>query len=80
MYIITLSLGSSIYVQINKKSRKVILYEWDPYNAVIVSEIDGSVNFEDVENGITYKVEIEEQTGFKEKVIIESKDKKKSQQ
>ena len=35
------------------------------------------VNFEDLENGITYKVEIDEQTGFKEKVIIESKDKKK---
>ncbi len=70
--------GSSIYVSDKQKVKKGdLLYEWDPYNAVIVSEIDGSVNFEDVENGITYKVEIDEQTGFKEKVIIESKDKKK---
>ena len=70
--------GASLYVKNKKKVKKGdLLYEWDPYNAVIVSEINGSVDFEDVENGITYKVEIDEQTGFKEKVIIESKDKKR---
>ena len=40
-------------------------------------EIAGKVEFEDFEQGITYRIEIDEQTGFKEKVIIETKDKKK---
>ena len=42
-----------------------------------ISEIAGKVEFEDFEQGITYRIEIDEQTGFKEKVIIETKDKKK---
>ena len=54
-----------------------VICEWDPYNAVIISEINGKVSFEDFEQGITYRIEIDEQTGFKEKVIIETKDKKK---
>ncbi|MBJ05168.1 MAG: DNA-directed RNA polymerase subunit beta', partial [Flavobacteriales bacterium] len=54
-----------------------VICEWDPYNAVIISEIKGNVKFEDFEQGITYRIEIDEQTGFKEKVIIETKDKKK---
>ena len=53
-----------------------VICEWDPYNAVIVSEVNGQVNFEDFEQGVTYRIEIDEQTGFKEKVIIETKDKK----
>jgi len=54
-----------------------VICEWDPYNAVIISEVNGQVKFEDFEQGITYRIEIDEQTGFKEKVIIETKDKKK---
>ena len=54
-----------------------VICEWDPYNAVIISETSGKVHFEDFEQGVTYRIEIDEQTGFKEKVIIETKDKKK---
>ncbi len=50
---------------------------WDPYNAVIVSEASGAVKFGGMEDGITYREEADEQTGHREKVIIESKDKKK---
>ncbi len=50
---------------------------WDPYNAVILSETKGSIAFENIEEGITYRVEIDEQTGFQEKVISETRDKKK---
>ncbi len=50
---------------------------WDPYNGVIVSEFAGAVKYENLEQGITYQVEIDEQTGFQEKVISESRDKKK---
>ena len=70
--------GSKIFVKNKQKVKKGdLICKWDPYNAVIISEIDGIVKFEDLEEGITYKVEIDEQTGFKEKVIIESKDKQK---
>ena len=51
-----------------------MICEWDPFNAVIVSEVGGRVNFEAVEEGVTYRVESDEQSGLKEKIIIESKD------
>ena len=46
-------------------------------NAVILTEVDGTVAFENFELGVTYKEESDEQTGFTEKVISEIKDKKK---
>ncbi len=55
-----------------------LICEWDPYNAVIVSEAAGQVSFVSVEEGITYREEADEQTGFKEKVIIETRDKTKN--
>jgi DNA-directed RNA polymerase subunit beta' len=51
---------------------------WDPYNAVILSEIDGTVSYEFIEEGVTYKDESDEQTGHKEKVIVDSRDKTKN--
>jgi DNA-directed RNA polymerase subunit beta' len=55
-----------------------LLCEWDPFNAVIVSEAAGKVAFDSVIEGITYRDESDEQTGFREKVIIETKDKTKN--
>lgn len=52
--------------------------KWDPYNAVILSEFDGTVTFDAVEEGITYKEEYDEQTGHREKVITDTKDKTKN--
>nr|WKN37144.1 DNA-directed RNA polymerase subunit beta' [Tunicatimonas sp. TK19036] len=51
---------------------------WDPYNAVILSEFEGTVDFEYIEQGITYKEEYDEQTGHREKVITETRDKTKN--
>ncbi|MBV6647575.1 MAG: DNA-directed RNA polymerase subunit beta', partial [Cyclobacteriaceae bacterium] len=51
---------------------------WDPYNAVIMSEFDGKIEFESIIEGITYKEESDEQTGHREKVIIDTKDKTKN--
>ena len=48
---------------------------WDPFNAVIISEINGKVRFENVIEGITFREEADEQSGMREKVIIETKDK-----
>lgn len=50
---------------------------WDPYNAVILTTIDGEVELQGFEEGITYREEQDEQTGYKKKVIIKSKDKTK---
>ena len=70
--------GSQIYVKNNAKIKKgVKICDWDPYNAVILTEVDGKVAFENFELGATYKEESDEQTGFTEKVISEIKDKKK---
>jgi len=51
---------------------------WDPYNAVILSEKDGKIEFESIEENITYREESDEQTGHREKVIIDTKDKSKN--
>ena len=55
-----------------------VICKWDPYNAVIISEVSGKVVFENIIDGVTYREEVDEQTGFTEKVIIESRDKKKN--
>lgn len=54
-----------------------VLCTWDPYNGVIISEFAGKVQYENIVQGVTYQVEIDEQTGFQEKVISESRDKKR---
>lgn len=54
-----------------------MICEWDPFNAVIVSEEGGKVRFENVEEGVTYRVESDEATQLREKIIIESKDRTK---
>jgi DNA-directed RNA polymerase subunit beta' len=54
------------------------LCNWDPYNAVILSEFNGTIEYEAIEEGITYREEIDEQSGFQEMVIIESRDRTKN--
>ena len=51
---------------------------WDPYNAVILSEFDGEIEFEAIIEGITFKEESDEQTGHREKVITDTRDKTKN--
>ena len=69
--------GSYLYVKNKKKIKKgTLVCEWDPYNGVIISDYAGKISYENIEQGLTYEVEIDEQTGFQEKVIIESRNKK----
>jgi len=69
--------GSYLYVKNKKKIKKdTLICEWDPYNGVIISDFAGKISYENIEQGLTYEVEIDEQTGFQEKVIIESRNKK----
>jgi DNA-directed RNA polymerase subunit beta' len=70
--------GSYIFVRNGQKLKEgAVVCQWDPYNGVIISEFAGKIQYENIEQGITYQVEIDEQTGFQEKVISESRDKKK---
>ncbi len=69
--------GSILKVRHGQKLKKGDeITTWDPFNAVIVSEIEGKVRFENIVEGITYREQSDEQSGVKEKVIIETKDKK----
>ena len=53
-----------------------LIAKWDPYNAVIIAETAGKVEYEDIIQGVSFQLEIDEQTGFEEKVISESRNKK----
>jgi len=69
--------GSTILIKDGQELKKGdIVCQWDPYNGVIISEFGGKIEYENIEQGVTYQVEIDEQTGFKEKVISESRNKK----
>ena len=70
--------GATLNVKDGQKVNKGdVLCSWDPYNNVIMAEIDGTVKFDNVIEGITYRDEADEQTGHREKVVIETKDKTK---
>ncbi len=69
--------GSQLFIKNGAKiSKDDVICQWDPYNGVIVSEFPGKIAYENIEQGITYQVEIDEQTGFQEKVISDSRNKK----
>jgi DNA-directed RNA polymerase subunit beta' len=71
--------GSKLYVQDGQEVKKGdLVCDWDPWNAVILSEFQGIVDFENIEEGVTYREETDEQTGFREKVVIERRDKTKN--
>ena len=71
--------GANLYVKdgavINKGDR---ICSWDPYNAVIISEFEGKAEFESIIEGTTFREESDEQTGHREKVIIDTRDKTKN--
>lgn len=70
--------GSKLYAkngEIGKKGQ--LICTWDPFNAVIIAENKGKIEFEDVIENVTFKNEVDDTTGLREKIIIESKDKTK---
>ncbi len=71
--------GSELFVKNGAKLKKGdAICRWDPYNAVIITEDGGKIKFENFEDGVTYREEVDEQTGYREKVITERRDKKKN--
>ena len=70
--------GAQLFVKDGKSIKKGdVMVKWDPYNNVIVSEIAGKIKFEHIIENVTYRDEMDEQTGHREKVIVETKDKTK---
>ena len=70
--------GSTLYVADGELVEKgKLIAKWDPFNAVIITEATGKIEFEGVIENVTYKVESDEATGLREIIIIESKDKTK---
>jgi len=68
--------GSKLFIKDGQELKKGDeICEWDPFNALIISEYDGKVKFENMIEGDTYKSESDEATGFTEIVITEFKDK-----
>lgn len=73
--------ASNLYIKNGSKVKKGdVIADWDPYNAVILSEVAGKIAFENIVEGQTYRVESDEQTGYFEKVIIETRQKVKNPQ
>ena len=71
--------GSKLYFKNGDTLKKGdVICEWDPFNAVIMSEVAGKVEFNNVIENVTYRVDSDEQTGLREKIIIESKDRTKA--
>jgi DNA-directed RNA polymerase subunit beta' len=71
--------GSKLYFREGAEVKKgEMIAEWDPYNAVILSEFSGKVKFENIIEGVTFRVESDEQTGYHDKVVIDSRQKTKN--
>ncbi len=67
--------GSKLYFNSGDQLKKGdVVCEWDPFNAVIISEVSGKIQFQNVVENVTYRVDYDEQTGLSDKIIIESKD------
>ncbi|WP_289858343.1 DNA-directed RNA polymerase subunit beta' [uncultured Muribaculum sp.] len=67
--------GSKLYFSNGDKVKKGdVVCEWDPFNAVIISEVAGKIEFQNLVDNVTYRVDYDEQTGLEDKIIIESKD------
>ncbi len=70
--------GAKIMVKDKQKIRRGdMICHWDIFNAVIISEFPGIIKYDSIEEGVTFRTERDDQTGYEEKVIIESKNKKK---
>ena len=71
--------GSKLYYHADDNVVKGdVICEWDPFNSVIVNEVAGSIKYENLVENVTYRVEVDEQSGLQDKIIIESKDRTKA--
>lgn len=66
--------GAKLYIPANTEVKAGdLICEWDPYNALILSEYNGKVRYDNIVEGVTFRNESDEQTGYNERVIIEAR-------
>ncbi len=71
--------GANLYFRENTEVKKGdLIADWDPFNAVILSEVTGTIQYENIVEGKTYRIESDEQTGYVDKVVIEPRQKLKN--
>jgi DNA-directed RNA polymerase subunit beta' len=71
--------GANLYYKENSEIKKgSLISDWDPFNAVILAEVKGTIQYENIVEGKTYRIESDEQTGYVDKVIIEPRQKLKN--
>ena len=71
--------ASNLYFKHGDKVKKGDnIAEWDPFNALILTDVAGKIEFKDIIEGVTYRVETDEQTNIHDKVIVESRLKTKN--
>jgi DNA-directed RNA polymerase subunit beta' len=76
--VVNIPYGATLNVKDGQQVKKGdVICTWDPFNNVIMAEVDGTLKFENVIEGITFREEADEQTGHREKVVIETRDKTK---
>ncbi len=74
----TIPYGSKLYFKDGATVKNGdVICEWDPFNAVIVSEVGGKLHYDNLIENVTYRVDADEQSGLREKIIIESRDRTK---
>ena len=77
LYTHALPYGATIFMADGAEVKKGdLICEWDPYNAVVISEYDGKASYENLIEGVSYREERDEQTGLSERVVVESRDRK----
>ena len=71
--------GAKLYFDNGAKVKKGdVICEWDPFNAVLISEVGGIVRYTNLVDGVTYRTDIDEQSGLEDRIIIESRDRAKN--
>ncbi|MBQ5843313.1 MAG: DNA-directed RNA polymerase subunit beta' [Alistipes sp.] len=77
LYTHALPYGATIFMKDGAEVKKGdLICEWDPYNAVVISEHDGKAHYDNLIEGVTYREERDEQTGMSERVVTEARDRK----
>ena len=77
LYTHALPYGATIFMKDGADVKKGdLICEWDPYNAVVISEHDGKAHYDNLIEGVTYREERDEQTGMSERVVTEARDRK----
>ena len=71
---VNIQYGSKLFIEGGPVKKGKVIAEWDPFNAVIVNEAEGTVRYENVIPGVTYKVEEDATTGLEDRIVIDPKE------